>query len=144
MGPSEGYKGESVHASFPTQRLEVRQPSLGSWVCCCITPSLPSRSRGFLPVCVPLCMSESQFPPSLLGHQSCLIRAHPDDLILSFCFYFYCCLFYAAFTPGHLPFLLGYLFLLCNLFFWCENNLLFSSRILSVWQGQLTRGLIRP
>ena len=47
-------------------------------------------------------------------------------------FYFYLHLFLPHLFPGHkflfLQFLLGYLFLLCNLLFWFRNNLFFFSK----------------
>ena len=50
----------------------------------------------------------------------------------NFFFYFFCTYFLRHLFPGHkflfLQFLLGYLFLLCNLLFWFRNNLFFFNK----------------
>ena len=60
-------------------------------------------------------------------------------------FAFICIYFLRHLFPGHkflfLQFLLGYLFLLCNLLFWFRNSLFF---FISVWLGELMYGLIQP
>lgn len=61
--------------------------------------------------------------------------------------YFFCIYSMQNLLPGHkflfLQFLLGYLFLLRNLYLF-RNNLVFLSKDCSMWQGELTCGLIGP
>ena len=67
---------------------------------------------------------------------------------LPFFLTFICIYFLWHLFPGHkflyLQFLLGYLFVLCNLFWFRKNMVFFQLRLTSMWQGELMYGLIRP